>query len=77
MTEASGLWFAPAPSISSRQDGSEASGDRARWTDTKLWTDDLRGMGGVAVGTTQTDTAATTAPAKPKNSRSGTSQTTG
>ena len=51
MTEASGLWFAPAPSISSRQDGSEASGDRARWTDTKLWTDDLRGMGGVAVGT--------------------------
>ena len=30
MTEASGLWFAPTPSISSRQDGSQASGDRAR-----------------------------------------------
>jgi len=51
MTKASGLWFAPAPSISSCRDGSEASGYRARWTDAKLWTDDLRGMGGVAVGT--------------------------
>jgi hypothetical protein len=30
MTEASGLWFALTPSISSRQDGSQGSGDRAR-----------------------------------------------